>query len=149
MSLINSVDEACPGLSEVIRRYSALPAGAIKEVCPTSFSDLPSGFLFVLATWSGQSIAAFRKLTERLAGAPQHPNLMVCDMDALPAHMKAELVGNSIGQMGAPLHGMGDAFFILHSKVVSRAPDLLRSESLLPQWLDSMMATLLNLPITY
>ena len=88
-------------IAAIIAKHSSLPPDAVKEWSSSgSMNEIQSAILFVLATWSGQSISAFKRLTERLANTPAAPALLVCDID--------DLSSEAIKLFG--LRGMGETF---------------------------------------
>ena len=101
-------------IASIIARYSSLPQNDVREWSEDTIEDMESAILFVLALWSGQSIAAFKKLTERLAGTPPSPSLFVCDIDTLSAEIRK--------QFGS-LQGVGETFWIRNGQVVASMRD--------------------------
>ncbi|MDP3277212.1 MAG: hypothetical protein Q8Q09_18630 [Deltaproteobacteria bacterium] len=101
-------------LAAIIARHSSLPPNEVREWASGSMEDIESAILFVLATWSGQSIAAFKKLTERLASTPASPVLLVCDIDNLSVETR---------RIFGSLRGAGETFWIRDGHVVASLQD--------------------------
>ncbi len=101
-------------VAAIIARYSLLPQSGVKEWPSGSLEGIESAILFVLAPWSGPSIAAFGKLTSLLANTPAPPPLLVCDIDNLPSETK-KLFGK--------LRGVGETFWIRDGQVVASLCD--------------------------
>jgi hypothetical protein len=103
-------------VAAVVAQYSSLPPDAVKEwpSSSSSMNEIDSAILFVLAIWSGQSISAFKRLTERLANTPASPTLLVCDIDNLSSDA-IRLFGD--------LRGMGETFWIRKGQVVASLRD--------------------------
>jgi hypothetical protein len=97
-------------VAAIIARYSLLPEGAVKEWPSGSVEDIESAIVFVLALWSGPSIAAFGKLTSLLANTPAPPPILVCDIDNLSSET-TRLFGK--------LRGVGETFWIRDGQVVA------------------------------
>jgi hypothetical protein len=111
-------------IAAIIARYSLMPPNEVTEWSSGSIEDIGSAILFVLAPWSGQCIAAFKKLTERLANTPVPPVVLVCDIDQLSSETSSLLGG---------LRGVGETFWILDGKVVAMLRDYTSDE-----WLASV-----------
>jgi len=111
-------------VTSIILQYSALPPDSVKEWTPGALEDIDSSILFVLATWSGQSLAAFKKLTSRLANEPGGPELLVCDIDKLSPELTRQL---------GSLRGVGETFWISKGRVVARTIDYEHDD-----WSDSI-----------
>lgn len=88
-------------VAAIIARYSSLPPNEVQEWSADSIEDIESAILFVPTTWSWPSIAAFRKLAERLADTAASPALIVCDIDTMPDETR-KLFGS--------LRGSGETF---------------------------------------
>lgn len=71
------------------------------------------GVLFVMAWWSGPAIAAYGKLSRRLAALDPEGRLelVVVDTDGLPAQETAEFLGR--------MHGAGETTWVRDGRVVA------------------------------
>ena len=111
-------------VASAISKYSALPETAIGEWTPGVLADIDRSILFVLATWSGPSLEALRKLTTALAGEPNATAVLMVDIDKLPAELTQQL---------GPLRGAGETFWIRGGRVVAKLCDYERDG-----WSDSI-----------
>lgn len=90
---------------------------SVRDLSACDIEDIDACILIVVATWSGQSVAALRMLSHELLRLRQRPPLVVCDAD----HLSPEDVANS----GA-LSGYGETFWIKNGRVTA---SLLRYDS--------------------
>ena len=111
-------------VAAAILRYSALPPDVVREWVPGALEEIDCSILFVLATWSGQSLAAFGKLTARLASESDIPKVLVCDIDRLSPEITLQL-GN--------LRGVGETFWINKGRIVGTVTDYEKND-----WSDAV-----------
>lgn len=97
-------------VAAIIARYSSLSPNSVRAWRSDSIEDIESAILFVLATWSGPSVAAFLLLTKQLASRAASPLLLVCDIDELSDQMRRAL---------GELRGVGETFWIEDGQVVA------------------------------
>ncbi|MCU0674426.1 MAG: hypothetical protein MUE69_16745 [Myxococcota bacterium] len=106
-------------VTEIIHRYASLDPRSIDQTRVESLLDIGSSILFVLAVWSGPSIAAFKRLTEHLAILSTRPRLLVCDIDELPDEMRISL---------GHLHGVGETFWVHDGNILASLTDYKRDD---------------------
>ena len=96
---------------DLLARYCADPS-RVSQWSGSDIGELGDAILFVLATWSGESLAALQKLTGQL----QHSQLelYVVDNDELTPVLRALL---------APLSGRGETFRVANGKVTGSIRD--------------------------
>lgn len=106
-------------VTEIIHRYSSLDPRIIVQTRVESLHDIGSSILFVLAVWSGPSIAAFKRLTEHWATLPSRPRLLVYDIDELPDELRRSL---------GPLRGVGETFWVHDGTILAALADYKRDD---------------------
>jgi hypothetical protein len=106
-------------VTEIIHRYSSLDPRIIVQTRVESLHDIGSSILFVLAVWSGESIAAFKTLTEHLATRSTRPRLLVYDIDELSDEMRISL---------GHLHGVGETFWVHDETILASLTDYERDD---------------------
>lgn len=113
-------------VAATIERYSALPSGSVRQWTPGNLHQVEAAILFVMATWSGQSIAAFKKLTTHLVRAERRPKLLVCDIDDLSPDARSSLDNP---------RGIGETFWILRGRVIATMANYAKGD-----WSDAIDA---------
>lgn len=101
-------------IAEVIARHSPPGTQHATHWQGNHLSEIDSGILFVLAIWSGQSLAALKMLTTHLGQLEAPPKLLVTDIDSMP-----EAVAKLLG----PLRGLGETYWIRRGAVVGKVLD--------------------------
>lgn len=97
---------------EIIARYCSLPSDRVSEWTGTEIHGLDDGVLFVLANWSGDSLAALRKVSDSLTHTTV--KMHVLDIDTVSSSLRKTL---------GPLNGRGETFWVKDGEIVGHVSD--------------------------
>ena len=101
-------------MNRTIDHYCRLEGDLVVEWTGESIQQIRNGILFVLATWSGQSLLALREVSSVLASL-EHGLFYVANIDSLSSILQSEL-----GQ----LHGRGETFVVTEGAIVYELREL-------------------------
>lgn len=98
--------------TEMIARYCSLQSNRVSEWAGTEIRELDDGVLFVYASWSGDSLAALRKLSKSIQETSLR--LHVVDIDTLSLSLTSLL---------KPLNGRGETFWVKDGEIIGQVRD--------------------------
>lgn len=109
----------------ILKKYAPSPSLELRYF-PNGFAELvPSidyGILFLMAFWSGPSVAAFAKLTQAMREMQAEDlELVVIDVDGVPDVYQLPHVKDLYGQAIAAPTGNGEAAFCQEGQIIQAA----------------------------